>query len=342
VADTYNNRIVKFDSSGNLDTTWGASGSVTGVGPSDLFDNPRGVAVDSSYNCYVADTQNNRIVKFDSSGIFDITWGEPPDFNLPQGIAVDLLGNVFVAQRDLCRIQKFSSNAPPTDIVIAQTEPVQVGAEIVVSATFTDPDDDAHTATWAWGDSSTSDGIVNQTNNTVTGTHIYNNPGVVYVLTLTVTDGSGASGEGTYEYVVVYDPDGGFVTGGGWIDSPEVALPDLTTGKANFGFISRYKNGATVPTGQTEFNFKAGDLNFHSESYEWLVVDSPKAQYKGSGTINGDGNYDFKVTVIDDAAVDKFRIKIWDAAGVVYDTQMGDEDYADPTTTMGGGSIVIH
>ena len=68
------------------------------------------------------------------------------------------------------------------------------------------------------------------------------------------------------------DPDGGFVTGGHWINSPSRACtPDDPTdedviGKANFGFVSKYKRGATPPTGNTEFNFKSGDLNFHSDA----------------------------------------------------------------------------
>jgi hypothetical protein len=42
---------------------------------------------------------------------------------------------------------------------------------------------------------------------------------------------------------------------------------------------------------------------------------------------------------------DKFRIKIWDknnGDAVVYDNQMGAGEDADPTTELGGGSIVIH
>jgi hypothetical protein len=83
---------------------------------------------------------------------------------------------------------------------------------------------------------------------------------------------------------------GGVVTGGGWIDSPSGAYApnDSLTGKANFGFVSMYKKGASVPTGQTEFHFQVADLNFHSDSYDWLVVNQggTNAQYKGSGTIN--------------------------------------------------------
>jgi hypothetical protein len=46
-----------------------------------------------------------------------------------------------------------------------------------------------------------------------------------------------------HRYVVIYDSEGGFVTGGGWIDSPlgaSVLYPEAT-GIANFGFVSKYK-----------------------------------------------------------------------------------------------------
>jgi len=152
--------------------------------------------------------------------------------------------------------------------------------------------------------------------------------------------------------LAVYDPTGGFVTGGGWINSPEGAYtPDSSlTGKANFGFVSKYKKGADVPIGHTEFQFKVADLNFQSDAYEWLVVAGPKAMYKGIGTINGEGSYGFMLSAIDkeltpSTDVDMFRIKIWDkddGDAVVYDNQIGDADDADLTTAIRGGSIKIH
>jgi len=173
---------------------------------------------------------------------------------------------------------------------------------------------------------------------------------------LTVTDSCGASGTATQvggldAMVVIYDPSSGFVTGGGWIDSPAGAYaPDpALVGKANFGFVSKYKKGVSVPTGETEFHFKVANLKFNSSSYEWLVVVGARAQYKGVGTINGTGNYGFILTAIDgDLQVprkpDKFRIRIWDRNTLrkVYDNLLDAPDSADPTTVLGGGSIVIH
>jgi hypothetical protein len=64
-------------------------------------------------------------------------------------------------------------------------------------------------------------------------------------------------------------------------------------------YFTSLKKGADVPTGKTEFQFKAGNLNFHSSGYEWLVVGGPHAKFKGVGTISGSGNYGFTVTATD-------------------------------------------
>ena len=131
---------------------------------------------------------------------------------------------------------------------------------------FTDPDKlDTHTAVWNWGDGTTSAGTVTEGNGagTVAGSHVYAAPGV-YRVTVTVSDAYDNSGQAVYEYVVVYDPNAGFVTGGGWIDSPAgaYAADPALAGKATFGFVAKYQKGANVPNGNTEFQFQAGNLNF--------------------------------------------------------------------------------
>jgi hypothetical protein len=122
------------------------------------------------------------------------------------------------------------------------------------------------------------------------------------------------------------------------VTAPGAYMDDPTLGgKATFGFVSKYRRGATVPDGSTEFQFRAGNLNFSSTSYQWLVVNQAgtNAQFKGCGTINGSGNYGFMLWATD-GSPDTFRIKIWDAVTevVVYDN--GTEQ------AIGGGSIVVH
>jgi hypothetical protein len=243
--------------------------------------------------------------------------------------------------------------APTVGTISAPATPVTVGSVVSASASFSDPGvRDTHTAVWDWGDGTTSAGTVTEANGSgsVCDGHAYSAAGV-YTLKLTVTDKDGGSGQSVFQYAVVYDPSAGFVTGGGCVNSPAgafVANP-LLTGKATFGFVSRYAKGASTPTGQTEFQFQLAGLDFHSTSYDWLVIAGAKAQYKGSGTINGAGDYGFMLTAIDGAlpgggGVDRFRIKIWNKAtgAVVYDNQMGGSDNSDPTTVLGGGNILIH
>ena len=251
---------------------------------------------------------------------------------------------------------------PPPAVGAISIDPslVAVGMPVEASAPFVMPDTaDLDTATWDWGDGTTSacppdsatcavdpgtggDGLV-------TGSHAYSEAGV-YVVLLTVLDVFGQFDTSRYEYAVVYDPDGSFVTGGGWIDSLAGAYrPDLSlTGKASFGFISRYKKGANRPTGNTQFQFQTADLSFHSDSYEWLVVnrDSTRAQFKGDGTINGapspnGDNYRFMLWATDGDGLgeeDTFRIKIWYEDGgsdvAVYDNGFDQ--------SIGGGSITVH
>ncbi len=89
--------------------TWGFPGSEL-----TQFNSPQGVAVDSSGNVYVADTENHRIQKFDSDGGYLSSWGSEGsgdgEFSNPQGIAVDSSDNVYIADTSNNRIQKFDSN----------------------------------------------------------------------------------------------------------------------------------------------------------------------------------------------------------------------------------------
>ena len=174
----------------------------------------------------------------------------------------------------------------------------------------------------------------------------------VYTATLTITDDDTGATTSDSSMFVVYDPSAGFVTGGGWFDSPAGAyIADASlTGKANFGFVAKYNRGRTALTGQTEFQFKTANLNFHSDEYIWLVIAGARAQYQGTGTINGSGNYGFKLTAIDGqvsggGGTDMIRLKIWDKdAGdaIVYDSGLGVSDDDAPSVELGGGKVIIH
>lgn len=239
---------------------------------------------------------------------------------------------------------------PPSGSAFAVNTPVNF------TGSFTDNPGETHSIAWLF-QSLTQPGtfIVGSVFDAPPGsadtTQVFTEPGV-YKVTLvvvgTVLAGVATTVNGVDAQVVIYDPNGGSVSGGGWINSPPRALvssPDAT-GKANLAFVSQYQNGATVPTGVVEFRFSS--LNFRSTGYEWLVVSHGRAWCKGTGTINGSGNYRFLLTSIDGQQAggdgqDKFRIRIWsDTEGVIYDTQFDAPDTVNPTIALGGGSITIH
>jgi DNA-binding beta-propeller fold protein YncE len=137
VADTDNNRIQVFDSSGNFLRTWGDGG--TGDGE---FDAPRDITADSQDNVYVIDSGNNRIQVFDSSGNFLRKWGSggsgDGQFNSPRGVATDSQDNVYVVDQINLRIQVFDSSGNflrkwselglglPSDVAISSPDTVFV------------------------------------------------------------------------------------------------------------------------------------------------------------------------------------------------------------------------
>ncbi len=238
-----------------------------------------------------------------------------------------------------------------------------VGVNTVVPFTGTYAGDDEHQITWTFGDGTTLVQPTLDSDGLVAASHEYTASGV-YPVTLTVLHAPGLVQSTVLKYIVVYDPSEGFVTGGGWFDSPQGAYTpdDLTdaeiVGVAEFGFVSKYKKGANVPTGNTTFEFAAGNIEFYSTSYEHLVVTGNKAQYKGVGIVEGQGEFKFRLTVrdadinTDDSFdTDAFRIQIWktvlvDGAPtdwVLYDNGLGvDPSTYGGTTELGGGSIKIH
>jgi hypothetical protein len=223
-----------------------------------------------------------------------------------------------------------------------------VNSTVNLSASLTDPSSlDTLTCSVNWDDGSTESGTLAA--GVCTASHVYTAAGV-YTIQMTGTDDDTGAKTGSV-MAVVYDPSEGFVTGGGWIDSPAGAYtPDPSlAGRAGFGFVSKYQKGATVPSGGTEFQFEAGSFYFESEAYDWLVVSGARAQFKGIGAVNGVSGYGFLLTLTDGqinggGGVDKFRIKIWDASGVIYDNMIGNPDDMDSANpqAIGNGSIVIH
>ncbi len=124
VADTANSTIRVMTSAGVVTTFAGSpsEGSANGASSSARFYNPRNIAVDTSSNLYVADTQNSVIRKITPLGVVSILagtvgvagsvdgLGTSALLSGPQGVAVDGAGNIYVADTGNHTIRKITSS----------------------------------------------------------------------------------------------------------------------------------------------------------------------------------------------------------------------------------------
>jgi uncharacterized protein (TIGR03437 family) len=133
IADTDNNLIRKVSAGGTITTvagnrTEGFSGD-GGPAASAALNQPQGIAVDSSGNLFIADTNNNLIRKVSAGGIITTVAGNgnggfsgdggpaaSAALAYPSGVAVDSSGNLFIADRRNNRIRKVSASGTITTV----------------------------------------------------------------------------------------------------------------------------------------------------------------------------------------------------------------------------------
>jgi uncharacterized protein (TIGR03437 family) len=125
IADSLNCRIRKV-ASGNVSTFAGnGTFSYSGDGGPAIqaqLNNPQGVAVDASFNVYIADTLNNVVRKISANGTIsnfagnggaggsgDGSAATSAQLHGPQGLAVDAAGNLFIADTLNAKVRKVSA-----------------------------------------------------------------------------------------------------------------------------------------------------------------------------------------------------------------------------------------
>lgn len=236
--------------------------------------------------------------------------------------------------------------------------PFKIGSTVNFAGVFWDKPGNKHTAQWTIDDNTTVKGLVTEPsgskNGKVTGAYKFAAAGV-YRLQMNITDQNKLvsycnTNEDLEEIVVIYDPNGGYAFGGGSFNSPAGALlsnPDVT-GKASYGFTVTYFKGATLPKGETQFQFKVGDFEFNALNFDYLSVAGAKAVFAGSGKIiGGQSGVNFTMYVIDGAldgtGVDKVRLKIYNknTGQVFYDSQPGAGETANPSLPVNAASTVV-
>ena len=126
IADAFNNRIRKVNAAGVISTVAGdgtyGHGGDGGAAVAAQLDFPRGVALDSAGNLYIADTNNHRIRKVDAAARISTVAGDvirgyggyggdggaalAANLSSPRGVALDGAGNLYIADTNNHRIRK--------------------------------------------------------------------------------------------------------------------------------------------------------------------------------------------------------------------------------------------
>ena len=323
-------------------------------------------AIDSRTSTVASVFVNNAVTPVVTANVVGLGFEQAFDFNrsVAAGDTIDfVVGNNGEWEGDstgfAAAITSLDHNGPITSNVTASPNPLRVNAAAIVTAQLDDSTTGESNVVSAeyyltGGSASGTPVAMSVSGPVVTATASAPFVGIsasgVYNLCVQGTDSAGNLGSASCSLLAVFDPSAGFVTGGGWIESPAGAYrPDSgISGHANFGFVTKYKQNAEAPSGDTQFHFQTANLRFKSTGYEWLVVSGARAQFKGEGAVNGQPGYRFMLTAIDGDVpggngIDRFRIRIWsDSNGLLYDNQLNDVAPDELTTALAGGSIVIH
>jgi sugar lactone lactonase YvrE len=127
IADTYNSRVRKVDTSGTISTIAGTGtggfGGDGGLATSAAVNTPTEVAVDAAGNLFIADRGNYRVRKIDTSGIISTVAGNGSagysgdggpavnaSFNTIWSVEVDAAGNLYVSDIYNSSIRKINTS----------------------------------------------------------------------------------------------------------------------------------------------------------------------------------------------------------------------------------------
>ena len=227
--------------------------------------------------------------------------------------------------------------APVISSLVTPAVPTSTGAQVTATVTFTDVGAaDTHSALITWGDG-TSSTVNAGASLQASATHAYTSTGF-YTVGVTVTDDDGGSATMNSSVLVVYDASAGRVTAGGYVIAPTAGASKL-----HMNIDVRYDGSTPVGTFNLHGSTALADLT--ASAFEYLVITSNSATFKGTGTLSDGTAVGFLVRELSDGRGkgDLLRIKVWNAAtgDVLYDTNPGAADLAAPTVSL-KGSFTVH
>lgn len=253
-------------------------------------------------------------------------------------------------------VVKIDLTKPVTSNVVATPNPVIINTDVTITATVTDVggsnvssaefqvdggpfDNLAPVAPTAFGQSSVNVSLTLP----ASATPLLQTTGV-HSICVRGTDLADNIGDVQCVLFAVYDPNGGFATGGGGANSPigsDSANPN-GSGPVTFAFNPKYlPNNSNVPAGDLEFHYNAGSIDFKSMGWDFLVVtNGNRGQAQGTGMLNGTSTCKFSL----DAWDNSFQPGNTDAFGLtIFNCDGGTGNrYSLATAPITKGSIVVH
>ncbi|MDX2056341.1 MAG: hypothetical protein SFV24_00955 [Gemmatimonadales bacterium] len=234
------------------------------------------------------------------------------------------------------------------------------GAPVTVTGDFTDADAaDTHSCSIDWQLAATA-GTVTEASGagSCVGSFSYPTPGT-YTIVLAVIDNAGNSSTDTVSVSITQaapppppppppapSPNAGSVRGDGFASLQPGTLAKQTRRPPTIwlavnSWVSQHSNN---PRGAVEIVVPNADLRLRSSAVERLLVTGSKAEIRGRARLNKKGEYQFLVMVLDGSRIgrerrDRVRVKVWNAAGVLIDTDPGAPDDREPKVELTRGRI---
>ena len=153
IADTWDDSVRKIGADGTITTVAGTGeeglGGDGGPATEARLDKPRGVAVDTSGNLYIADSDNHRVRRVDSSGTittvagtghggYDGDGGPATEAALaePYAVTVDAVGTVYIADSSNAVVRKVEPDGAISTVVgipsVMSAAPIDVGGTLSI------------------------------------------------------------------------------------------------------------------------------------------------------------------------------------------------------------------
>jgi len=150
VADTNADRVAVYSATGTFLNAFGRrEGEDDRTRSGVRLSKPRGVAVDAAGFLYIADTNDNRVLKLSATGQVLLTVGrrekrdkddrrepaefapgkKPGEFDKPSGLALDAAGNIYVADTGNGRVQKLAPDGTPLQAFTLPPVPARPGED---------------------------------------------------------------------------------------------------------------------------------------------------------------------------------------------------------------------